>query len=78
MRIFVIQKKTNKITIMNETKRNYRITIIFKDQIMVEKFYREDIAKKTVTSMKELFPRLFVGGAVEEKHKTWEVIWAIN
>lgn len=59
-------------------KRNYRITIIFKDQIMVERFYREDIAKKTVTSMKELFPGLFVGGAVEEMCKTWKVIWTLK
>lgn len=59
-------------------KKNYRITIIFKEQIMIERFYREDIAKTTVTNMKELFPKLFVGGAVEEKHKTWEVIWTLG
>ena len=63
---------------MEEMKRKYRITIIFKDQIMIEKFYREDIAKKTVTNMKELFPGLFVGGSVEEKHKTWKVIWTLG
>lgn len=62
----------------NSEKRNYRITIIFKDQIMIEKFYREDIAKRTVANMKELFPGLFVAGAVEERHNTWEVIWTIN
>lgn len=63
---------------MLKMKKNYRITIIFKDQIMIEKFYREDIAKKTVINMKELFPELFVGGAVEEKNKKWEVIWTLN
>ena len=45
---------------------------------MVEKFYREDIAKKTVTNMKELFPKLFVGGALEEKSKGWNVIWTLG
>ena len=45
---------------------------------MIEKFCREDIAKKTINSMKELFPGLFVGGAIEEKHKTWKVIWTTN
>lgn len=63
---------------MSDKRRNYRITIIFKDQIMIEKFYREDIAKTTVTNMKELFPGTFVGGAIEEKHKTWRVIWTLN
>lgn len=45
---------------------------------MIEQFYTEEIAKKTVANMKELFPGLFVGGAVEEKNETWEVIWTIN
>lgn len=63
---------------MPDKRKNYRITIIFKDQIITEKFYREDIAKNTVASMKDLFPGLFVGGAVEEKDKTWKVIWTIK
>lgn len=63
---------------MKEMKKNYRITIIFKDQIMIERFYREDIAKKTVTSMKELFPNLFIGAALEEKSKSWNVIWTLG
>ena len=25
--------------------------------------------------MRDLFPDIFVGGAVEEKRKKWEVIW---
>lgn len=62
---------------MSDKKRNYRITIMFKNQIMIEKFYREDIAKTTVANMKKLFPDSFVSGALEEKHKTWEVIWIL-
>ncbi len=71
-------EKQIKITVMRKRqkmKRNYRITIIFRDQIMTEEFYREDIAIKTVTNMKELFPGLFVGGAVEEKKEIWKVVW---
>lgn len=61
--------------ILNAGEKNFRITIIFKDQVVVEKFFREDTAINTVKSMKELFPGLFIGGAVEEKKGKWEVIW---
>ena len=61
-----------------EKKKNYRITIIFKDQIIVERFYREEIAKKTVADMKVLCPELFVSGAVEEKRGIWKVIRTKN
>ena len=60
---------------MGEIKRNYRITIIFKDEIIVEKFETQIIAMKTVINMRDLFPNIFVGGAVEERRKKWEVIW---
>lgn len=59
-------------------KRNYRITIIFKDGITVEKFYEERIAKETIRSMKELFPSLFKGAALEEKSNRWNVIWTLG
>lgn len=58
-----------------EKKRKYRITIIMKDEVTVEEFYREDIAIKTVETMKVLLPEIFVGGAVEEKRGKWKVIW---
>lgn len=63
---------------MEETKRNYRITIIFKDTITVEKFYEERIAKDTISNMKKLFPRLFIGAALEKKNKSWNVIWTLG
>lgn len=80
MPIFVIQKKQLKLTIMEKEikKRNYRITIIVKDEIIVEKFYEERIAKDTIRSMKELFPNQFIGGALEEKSKSWNVIWVLG
>ena len=59
-------------------ERNYRITIIFKDGITVEKFYEERIAKDTIRNMKELVPSLFVGAALEEKSKGWSVIWTLG
>ena len=45
---------------------------------MIEKFYREDKAIETVRGMKDLFPGLFIGGVVEEKCKSWNVIWTLG
>lgn len=66
----------------NETKtsekRNYRITVIFKDEIITERFENEYIARDTIRSMKELFPTLFIGAALEEKKKSWNVVWTLG
>jgi hypothetical protein len=83
MPIFVIQKKQLKLTIMRKEtkdskKRNYRITIILKDEIIIERFYEERIAKDTIETMKRLFPNLFICGALEKKNKSWNVIWALG
>lgn len=59
-------------------RRNYRITIIFKDEITVLRFQNEYIAMDTIKSIKELFPQLFIGGALEEKDKEWKVIWTLG
>lgn len=59
-------------------KRNYRITVIFKEEITVERFQNEYIAKDTIRKLKELFPRLFIGAALEEKSKSWKVIWTLG
>lgn len=59
-------------------KKKYRITIIFKDEITIERFETERIAKDTIKNMKELFPKLFIGGALEEKSKSWNVIWTLG
>lgn len=67
-------KKETKASI----KRNYKITIIVKDEIIVEKFETEYVAKKTIREFKELFPNQFIGGALEEKQKSWEVIWVLG
>lgn len=83
MPIFAIQKKTIKLTIMKKEtktseKRNFRITIIFKDEITIEKFQNEYIARDTIKKMKELFPTIFIGAALEEKSKSWNVIWTLG
>lgn len=59
-------------------KRNYRITIIFKNEIKVERFENEYIARNTIRSMKELFPTLFVGASLEEKCRGWKVVWTLG
>lgn len=51
------------------------MTIIFNNEIMVEKFETQEGAMKTVTSMRNLFPNMFIGAAVEIKRKKWKVIW---
>lgn len=83
MSIFVIQKRNNKLTIMEKEnkdseKRNFKITIILKDEIMIERFQNEYIAMDTIRSIKNLFPLLFVGGALEKKNKSWNVIWTLG
>jgi hypothetical protein len=76
-------EKTIKLTIMKKEikvteQRNYRVTIIVKDEIIVEKFSNERIAKETIKGMKEVVPELFIGGALEKKNKSWDVIWVLG
>lgn len=83
MPIFAIQKKQLKLTIMKEEnktskKKNYRITIIFNDEITVETFETEFIAMETIKKMKILFPNIFIGGALEKKRKSWKVMWTLG
>lgn len=59
-------------------KKNYRITLIFKDEITIEKFETEFIAMETIKRMKILFPSIFIGGALEKKDKNWRVIWTLG
>ena len=59
-------------------KRNFRITIIFKDEIITERFSNEYIARNTIRTMKELFPKIYVGAALEEKSKGWNVVWTLG
>lgn len=78
MPIFAIQKKTNKVKVMEEIKKNYRITIIFKDAITIERYETDFVAMETIKNMKRLFPNIFIGGALEKKCKGWRVIWTLG
>lgn len=69
------------ITVMEKSikkRRNYRITIILKDEIIDETFETQNVAINTVKDMRDLFPDIFVGGAVEEKRKKWKIIWTTS
>ena len=59
-------------------QKNFRLTIIFNDSIAIERFHTEYVARDTMRKMKELFPNLFVGAALEEKSKSWKVIWTLG
>lgn len=59
-------------------KRYYRITVIMKDEIITDKFYRKDVAIDTIIGLKKLYPEAFVGGALEERRNKWELIWALG
>lgn len=63
---------------MEKIKRNYRVTIIFKDGITVERFETEFVAMKTIKQMKVLLPTTFIGAALEVKEKSWRVMWALG
>lgn len=59
-------------------KRYYRITVILKDEIVTDKFYRKDVAIDTIIGLKKLFPEMFIGGALEERRNKWELIWTLD
>lgn len=64
--------------IKNPKIQNYRITVIFKDEIIREKFHNPNVAMDTIEKFKELYPEVFMSGALEEKKKRWEVIWVLG
>jgi hypothetical protein len=73
LKLTIIEKENKRIG-----KKKYRITIIFMDEIFIERFENEYIAKDTLNNMKKLFPTRFVGAALEEKNKSWDVIWTLG
>ena len=56
---------------------NYRITVIFKDEVIREEFATKEIAKMEVEILKKLFPKKFMSGALEERGERWKVIWVL-
>lgn len=74
---FTIMEKQIKRSIKNPMIQNYRITVIFKDEVIKAKFNTKELAKITIEKFKELYPELYLSGALEEKSKRWEVIWTL-
>lgn len=61
-----------------QIRLNYKITVVLKDEVITSKFYRKDIAIDTMIEMRNLFPELFLSGALEERRRKWEVIWTLE
>lgn len=59
-------------------QKNYRMTIIFIDEVVKAKFYDKYQAMDTIKKMKEEFPDLFMCGVIEERNRSWEVIWTMG
>lgn len=80
--IFAIQKKQIKLTIMekqikNPTEKNYRITVILKDEVRRSTFNTKETAKFKMEQLKGLYPKAYLIGALEEKREKWEVTWIL-
>lgn len=71
-------EKQIKSSIKGPKVRNYRITVIFKDEVIRARFNTEELAKNTIRKIKELYPELYLSGALEEKRKRWKVIWVLT
>lgn len=56
---------------------NYRITVIFEDEVIRVKFATKEVAKKAIEELKKLFPKKFMSGALEERGEWWKVIWVL-
>lgn len=57
---------------------NYRITVIFKNDVLREEFATKENAKSAITVLKKLFPEQFISGALEERRERWQVIWVLG
>lgn len=82
MPIFAIQKKQLKITIMerqikNPREKNYRITVILKNEVRKTNFNTKEKARFKMEQLKKLYPKAYLIGALEEKREKWEVTWIL-
>ena len=59
-------------------KKNYRITVIFKNEVIRAELVSKTVAKSSIRQLKELYPNEFISGALEEKRQSWEVIWVLG
>lgn len=63
--------------VKNQMIKNYRITVILEDEVIRTNFNTKEVAKNAIEKFKELYPKLYRSGALEEKRKRWEVIWVL-
>lgn len=68
------EKKQLELTIM---EKNYRITVILKDEVRRTYFSTKEKARFKMEQLKELYPKSYIIGALEEKRKKWEVTWML-
>lgn len=59
-------------------KLDYRITVIFNDEVIRVKFATEEVAKSAIQELKKLFPDKYMSGALEERKEFWKVIWVLG
>lgn len=57
---------------------NYRITVILQDEVIIDKHSNQEVAINTIIKLRDLFPEIFIGGALEKRGKKWEVIWTLK
>lgn len=75
MPIFVIQKRTIKITIMEQT---YRITIFTTGGVIERDFYKREIAISTIEEFKERFNDFMIGILSKKVNGKWNPVYSIN
>lgn len=75
MPIFVIQKKTIKITIM---KQKYRIRIFTTEKVIERKYYKKEIALSAIIEFKNRFECFLIGILSEKIKGKWNPICRIS
>lgn len=75
MPIFVIQKRTIKTTIMEQT---YRITIFTTDGVIERDFYKREIAISTIEEFKKRFNDFMIGILSKKVNGKWNPVYSIN
>ena len=62
----------------NRKRLNYRITVILQDKVITDKLSNQEVAVDTIIRLRDLYPEIFIGGALEKRGKKWEVIWTLK
>ena len=62
----------------NRKRLNYRITVILQDEVITGKLSNQEVAVNKIIRLRDLYPEIFIGGALEKRGKKWEVIWTLK